>query len=444
MKKTSLIVGILFIAFFSLSAQEKFSREQLWADADTLYSSVSRIHLDLFLRYPQERFDPEFEQAKQELQDSMTAGDFYRIMSPVMNRLRDGHMQLDVHSVDAGRSDIFFPLTVDIDPEDYSMWIRSDYSDPPAGIAPGARILTVNGRTSAEIVTDFLPYFPAELDQRKIRYMSYFQDFQRLFYLLYGEDRFRVEYEENGSVKTVELPAVEITGSRLREMKTEWYGKPDYTIAFDEEKDLAILEFNRFSNPEKFETFIREAFREIREKQVGHLIIDIRQNGGGNSSLGDELFQYISPVPFVQFEKGTLRVTSQIKPYLPEEASKIPDGELYTYYNTPMPLRENEDRFTGKVYLLTSGASYSSAGSFPWAFRKFGMGTIIGEESGTPGVTFGNPVTLTLPFTKIKYTPTTTKYYLWDYEGNEDRGVVPDYEVPVPEALNFAIRLITE
>ncbi len=45
---------------------------------------------------------------------------------------------------------------------------------------------------------------------------------------------------------------------------------------------------------EKFNLFLEETFRKIKEEEIEHLIIDIRNNSGGNSTLGDALLDYLT------------------------------------------------------------------------------------------------------------------------------------------------------
>ena len=61
------------------------------------------------------------------------------------------------------------------------------------------------------------------------------------------------------------------------------------------------------------------------------------------------------------------------------------------------PLTKEEGHYEGSVYLLISHHTFSSAGSFAWAFKEFGMGTVIGEESGGMNVSFGDIIYYKLP-----------------------------------------------
>lgn len=129
------------------------------------------------------------------------------------------------------------------------------------------------------------------------------------------------------------------------------------------------MNFNNFNDSEAFRTFADSMFSTLKTENISNLIIDIRKNGGGNSSIGDELCQYISPVPFEQFEKTIVKTTPTTLKLMQQcygELSK--DDSIYGTKSYTIDslkgLRENNLRYTGKVYLLISHFTFSSASSF--------------------------------------------------------------------------------
>ena len=55
------------------------------------------------------------------------------------------------------------------------------------------------------------------------------------------------------------------------------------------------MDFREFSDVERMESFADSMFTALRKNKIGNLIIDLRKNGGGNSSVGDRLLRYITP-----------------------------------------------------------------------------------------------------------------------------------------------------
>jgi C-terminal processing protease CtpA/Prc len=172
----------------------------------------------------------------------------------------------------------------------------------------------------------------------------------------------------------------------------------------------------------------------------------MRINGGGDSKIGDELFQYISPVSFQQFNKTIVRYSSLQKKLALEnfgnDLSKKPDGIETTDSFDLIPLRPNPVRFTGNVYLLISHKTFSSAGSFSWTFKKFNMGTIFGEESGGMSVCFGDIVIYKLPHSKINSTISFARMYEYDSDEYDIHGTIPDVAVEQEKALEHVLEYI--
>ena len=152
--------------------------------------------------------------------------------------------------------------------------------------------------------------------------------------------------------------------------------------------------------------FADSMFVTLREKGIKNLIIDLRNNGGGNSMVGDVLFRYISPKPFKQMGKALVRVTpTTIR--LTGRTQMVPGWSFYndeSKGNLIPPLTKEEGHYEGSVYLLISHHTFSSAGSFAWAFKEFGMGTVIGEESGGMNVSFGDIIYYKLPVSGLSCT----------------------------------------
>ena len=203
-----------------------------------------------------------------------------------------------------------------------------------------------------------------------------------------------------------------------------------YTFKVLKDKNTGIIDFRSFSNLDKFKIFLDSTFTIIKKENIGNLIIDIRKNGGGNSVLGNELFQYISPVPFEQFGKVIVKISDTgIKTYDEEELKK---------------LRKNNLRFHGNVYLLISHNTFSSAAVFSWAFNYFKMGKVIGEETGGLNVCYGDIIRISLPHTKLKCTVSFKKFYNYGATDEDIHGTIPDYNVEAEKALDYALKLIEE
>jgi C-terminal processing protease CtpA/Prc len=205
-----------------------------------------------------------------------------------------------------------------------------------------------------------------------------------------------------------------------------------------------------------FKVFLKNTFTEIKNKQIKNLIIDIRKNGGGNSSLGDELLQYISKTNFRQYDSCFIKVSDELLNNYTEKVSshwidsiKPSIGKVYSIADTMKNiLVPNSLRYDGNTYLLTSGYTFSSATDFASAFKCYRVGKIIGTETGGLTVGYGDIYSFTLPETKLSIM-IPCKKWVTACGYNNHKGVVPDYLVEESQnsndnVLNYAFELINK
>ncbi|WP_029902896.1 S41 family peptidase [Prevotella sp. 10(H)] len=434
-----------FLVLFSstVPAQKKLSRQQLVSDADILYVHMYDIHPDLFAEFAKEDFEKDLAEIKLQFTDSMTFVDFFRLVTPLVVKLNDGHTRIYPPANLLEEDRIQFPLFVDINKNGKTFSLKNDYSDAAWTVPAGTEILSVNGHKSRDMYDKFLTYISGEKVEFKQEMMKYL--FNALPYFIYGDSVFSVSYmDESKKAKSVTLKGM--SSADLEESRKQYQEQkyPDYSFSIDKPDNVAIIDFRSFVNLERFKVFLDSVFTVIKKENLNNLIIDIRNNGGGNSALGDELFQYISPVPFTQYGNVTVKISPTLKRLWNDKESPI---GLETYSNTEeslIKLRENNLRYNGNIYLLTSSMTFSSAADFAWAFQYFKMGTVVGEETGGLVVSFGDVVGTKLPSTNMSYGVSFKKFYGYGADDSNRHGVIPEHKVAADNAMDYALELINK
>ena len=107
-----------------------------------------------------------------------------------------------------------------------------------------------------------------------------------------------------------------------------------------------------------------------------------------------------------------------------------------------IPLTPQEGHYHGKVYLLTSNKTFSSAGSFAWAFKETGAGKTVGEETGGMNVSFGDILYFRLPVSKLSCSVSYKRFWQFHADENNIHGTLPDIPVPAADALDAAMKLV--
>ncbi|MDE6205256.1 MAG: hypothetical protein K2F66_03960, partial [Duncaniella sp.] len=398
------------------------------------------VHPDMFSVCRQEDFFRAVNSAIQSMPDSISTMDLFRKAAPIVAMIGDGHTNLtfpfnDVMTLELKR----MPCWVNI----LSDKTIECCSSLDSIIPRGAKILSINGVKAEDMLDSMLPYVAGEKEPFKLSRID--GSFAAFRHMLYPAESFDIVYlpKNEKKPKKVTYPATlfEEVERRSPALPSD-NGKP-YSFTIDKKRNVAIMDFREFSNKSGMETFADSMFRELRNHNIDNLIIDLRRNGGGNSAVGDVLLRYISPVPFIQMDKALVRITPLTRKLM---KSKDIDPSFSFYEMTEdqykMPLTEQEGHYNGNVYLLTSNKTFSSAGSFAWAFKECDMGKVIGEETGGMNVCYGDILSYRLPVSRLSCTISYKRFWQFRADESDIHGTIPDVAVPAADALDKTLQII--
>jgi C-terminal processing protease CtpA/Prc len=269
-----------------------------------------------------------------------------------------------------------------------------------------------------------------------------------------------VKFKFNNTVSTKIIPSITFADLRkvLQAKKQPTINTekpiPDYSLILKKELKTAIIDFRYFNDEAKFKVFIDSTFDVIKKDKIENIIIDIRENGGGNSLVGDQLFKYISKEKFTQFGKTIIKYSQLQKDFYKVNCEDDSTNcETYNYLkkqeNGKTEVIENENlispntnQFNGKIFLLTSLKTFSSASTFAQCFKNYKMGTIVGEETGGWIVAYGDKITTTLPVTNLTITISQKKFYTVGATDKDFHGIIPDIKINSENALDFTLKKI--
>ena len=145
-----------------------------------------------------------------------------------------------------------------------------------------------------------------------------------------------------------------------------------------------------------FPEWMADTFKTLRDKGTQSLIIDLRNNGGGEDAYGALLVSSLTDKPFRYFDHISMRT---ISPTFKEQIDWDPDADrILREGTTPDPaggylvtaglhhqLAEQPPAavpFLGKVFVLTDGGTFSTAADFCATAHHLKRATFIGEETG--------------------------------------------------------------
>lgn len=298
--------------------------------------------------------------------------EYYRVLQEMCAQLQDGHTQmfmpLELYARQASVAGLDTALIEDrvivlsVDSE----FLRNQ------GIRPGQEIVSIDGIPVRKYAEERIAPFQCASTPQDRAWRTYSAQ-----PLTTGPKDVRVELE----LKTADGNSIRTSVPREAPL-----GPPNIPLieARILDGNIAHVILNSLNNPQVVSEF-RKIFEDTIQRADG-LIIDIRNNGGGNSWNGYQILNYLTNQPYL---------TSKWKSrsYCPTFRSWGKGLQWRVY-----PAEENRsdcpNPFTKPVALLTGPRTYSAAEDFCVAFRNAGRGKIIGEPTG--GST-GNPLMIKLP-----------------------------------------------
>ncbi len=148
---------------------------------------------------------------------------------------------------------------------------------------------------------------------------------------------------------------------------------------------ILLLDIRSFNDESVLEDFT-EQFEHIN--QAAGLVIDLRNNGGGNSNVGWGILAQLVDEPFPTSRWKTRLYRPSFRAWARPEAWSWHEeiGDEYDHHG--------DHFFEGPVAVLSGPQTYSAAEDFLAAFRQAERGPIIGQASG--GST-GQPLVFKLP-----------------------------------------------
>ncbi len=464
-KSQILFLSLCIISLFLVSAkalesqveafdpEKKFTPEQLKSDFELLRDALEEGHGGLYYYTPKEELDQQFDRILRSLDQSLTELDFFRLLAPLITNIKDGHTGIllsPAYRAYLENEPVLLPFNLRFIGQ--KTFIFRNYSQDEDFVV-GGEVISINEHPISEILEQMMTVIPSDgqVQTSKYRRLENTARFGETYNLLFGKTTsYSIKYRTADNKKLRQVKVKGINRIELNSIFEERY--PDVPrnlppIELEYRANIAILTIRTFGSAGykragiSYPVFMRSAFKELEERNIQHLIIDLRNNGGGDDLYGKILVAYLMDKPFKYYEH--LRVRNKELAFLshtnvpPESrkalASRLKENESGTYDLLFHPnLGEQkpiQPTFKGKVYVLINGASFSGSGECTSLIHFHKKAVFIGEECGAGyyGNTSGFMPRLTLPHTGIQMRIPVVRYSMAVSGYPPDRGIIPDY-----------------
>jgi len=354
--------------FMNTPYRENISETEKTAGLSKLWSEIKFNYIN-FDHVPEINIDSLYLAYLPKIKETGNTNEYYQVLQEFCVHLQDGHTEIqfpeELRNLHNGKVPIQTRLV------ENKVIITNIYDEAllAEGLKPGIEITHIDNLETRKYVEKYIqPYWTSNSKHGRNR--TVFE-----YALLRGpvDKNVRITCKmDDGSPQTVELP-------RLKYIPMEW--KP---VSYKElEDNIGYVKINSFYADEIVVLF-DSVFNHIQNNDA--LIIDLRENGGGNGRVGWTILGYFTDTPFQIFNwKSRL--------YRPIWRAWGRREETYEKTNQ-YRYADHKKYYSNPIVLLTRSRTASMAENFCMGFKIMKRGKIIGEP--TAG-TSGTPLIFSLP-----------------------------------------------
>lgn len=436
-----------------------FSVNELKEDFNFWRNRIEKKHPLLYFYTSKKKIDNCFDSLYQQINGPMTEIDFMKLLTPVIALIQDGHNNITPSETALAKIRNYkYLLPLELKFINKRLFVIQDFSSSDLSLT-GLEITSINSVSSQEMFLKFLSNMARDGNNYQYPIANINQSFRYYFHTHFG---FTNEYLITYRTKENKENSCSIIGKSLdsiQKEKLKRYTKADEIstsgLKFNiiDSIQTAVLNIKTFSplkSNRRFKKEISNYFEDIKNRNVSNLIIDLRDNGGGNPNLVKFILQHLFDQPFEQATECRI-VKKSRKDIFSERTKK----RWYPWYGIGY-FKSKNNNFKGSIYVLVNEGTFSAGVIFASVLKKYNRAVFIGNETG------GNPIIMAgylmktswkLPNTKIQVSPGTLCTIYDDLNLNLGRGLIPNYRIHTTaedlisnhdRTLHYAIKLIRE
>ncbi len=419
----------MLLASQRLIGQSKFFEQQLRDDLIFYKSKLEQYHPNLYLYNSKGNIDCFFDSLIRSIDKPLGEAGFYQKITLTSNLIRDGHTLIlpsnsfvEYHNSKSR----FLPLQIGL--FEGQLYVKMNCT-PSIMIEDGTIIDSINGISSNKIIE--------ELSNRQVRdgnnlsyaywiLSAYFREYYS--YLFGHPDFYAISYTKDNILHTVQVAA--LFKDSIYHYRQKNYPKAYSTrnqskgvyLDYDSNKNIAVLVIKDFHSEilkseysQNFRNEIKSVFKSINSINPQNLIVDLRDNQGGDVKNGVWLLSYLINRPFKVVEKY----------------NRVKNGKIVKCKGpSPGFHKPNKNQFKGQIYVMLNGGSFSNSAIVSSCLKANTNAIFIGTETGgNPNVLAGDAKEFELPNTKIRVEIPTKQFIMTNLMNNDGNGLIPNFEI---------------
>lgn len=388
---------------------KKFSRTELDSDLNFIREKILNAHANPFTEINRTQFDSKVAEIRNQLKDGMTQREFYLLSKPLIVTLNDEHSAMADYCVTDSIKNSIKVLPLRFKYENGKMVVSENFSNQP--VETGEEVVSLNNIPISDVLNNCAKAIPGSKEERiPMAVDRFWVVINKFCYFITDDYNFKFKSGKQMLVKSIPLQDLQKAYAEKNPPKPQSDNK---IIDFEKINKVGYLTVNAFDKrtmPEEvWRKKLDSIFSTIKKDKIRKLAIDVSNNGGGDSSLGDMLISYFSQKPYKTYQ-GTWRKSAEYSQFLKTLGKNYPDyeklknGDNLTMSSELRNPAENPLLFKGKTYVIVGQNTFSSAMMFAVIVLDNKLATVVGEvpDRGHPNH-FGELIKFTTPNTNLDF-----------------------------------------
>lgn len=412
-----------------------------------IFTELSKKHPGFYRYTPKATFDLLIDSTLQTITDSLTTLEFYKKVKPLIARIGCLHTSVALskeYSDYLNAQPTLFPFEVFVT-EDNRLFITKNHSENK-DISLRAEILSINNVPVDDIVHTLYLSIPSDGYNHTVKTLVLNHQFSLWYQTIIGPyEHFTIDIAVENKRETFIVKGInKEVFPTMESLESSTKKQLDFKI----EDNTGILTIHSFAksvikkNNQNFKKFIKSTFKELQQRQITTLLIDLRYNTGGTDGNAAFLASHFFDNDFKYWDKievteGIAKEIKGVYRLFYKKPKKVDTAyhwrktwvtNEFNYFETQKPAKNN---FKGKTYILTNGLCMSSCADFVAVLSHNKKALVIGQETGggyqgntsgmMPKTTLPNGLVFTVPL--MKYTTAV------DPRKNFGHGTAPDHVI---------------
>ncbi|MEP6844491.1 MAG: S41 family peptidase [Panacibacter sp.] len=465
---TLLLTGCTAAKHSTYTPATKIPAPKLKEDLTLLKKILEADHPSLYWYTPKDSVDFYFNEVLQSISDSLTEIQFKNKVAWFISTIRCGHTSVRPSSAYSDYSAVHktarFPLLIKSWGD--SLVLLGSLNKQDTFLKRGTIITSIENYNNKTLLDSMFRFISTDGHGDNFKSQAISFNFPLYYSFAFPlKDSFAIRYLDSGkemqTYVQINRPVVD-TGKIKKSAESSVKQKPSRrqikkiillskrSMIYDSINTLAYMRLATFSGG-GLRPFFRQSFKELSENNISNLVIDLRENSGGNINMSTLLARYIKDKPFHTADTAAsinraLPYGKYISPSTPyriamrlitskKEDEKFHFRQLENHVYKPF----NNYHYHNNLYIIQGGYTFSAAAMFVLQVKGQRNVTVIGEQTG--GGNYGTSAVhlpeIILPNSKVRVVLPLYRLVFDSTQIKNGQGIMPDILVP-PSSADIA------